>query len=148
MIFERFARPLMILLTLLLVTACSEPIPDEVRIRQRIEAMAQATVDKDLDAAIEPVHEDFLGNSYMRKINLKSMLRVSFYRYEKLHAIVQGIEVSVNGEEAEVKCNVVLAGGQEFIPERGKVLRVKSKWQKIEGDWFVVSASWRDPLLR
>ena len=146
----KFAQNHILLLMLLAglhLFGCSEPIPDETRIRQRIAEMSTATGAKELAAVMEPIHEDFLGNERIRKANLKGLVLIHFQRHRKVHVFVNDVDVVLKGEEAEVTCNVILAGRNELLPEQGRVLRVTSQWKKIDDDWFVVSASWRDPLM-
>ena len=138
---------LFLVLAGLYLSGCSEPVPDETRIRQRIDAMSTATGEKALSAVMEPIHEDFLGNERIRKANLKGLVLLHFQRHRKVHVFVNDVDVLLKGEEAEVTCNVILAGRNELLPEQGRVLRVTSQWKKIDDDWFVVSASWRDPLM-
>ena len=140
-------RMALIALTALLWAGCSEPLPDEARIRQRIESMSAATANKDLAEVLAPVHEDFLGNQRIRKANLKGLVFVHFRRHKHVHVFVHDVQVSVNGASAEVSCNVILAGREQLLPEQGRVLQVVSQWKKIDGDWMVMSASWQDPFI-
>jgi len=145
--FAQYHTLLALLVLALFCSGCSEPIPDETRIRQRIDAMSTATGDKTLATVMEPIHEDFLGNQRIRKVNLKGLATMYFQRHKNVHVFVNDVEVVVQGEFAEVACNVILAGRNEMLPEQGRVLRVTSQWKKSDDDWFVVSASWHDPLL-
>lgn len=136
----------------LLLTACSEPVDDEVRIRQRVAEMVSAAEAKELGDVLEPVHEDFLGNKRIRRVNLKGLVLLHFRRNKNVHVFVNDLEVELKGGEANVReakvtCNVVMAGRNQTLPEHARVLQVTSVWKKIEDDWFVVSASWKDPLL-
>lgn len=124
-----------------------EPMDDEARIRQLIDDMVAATEAKELGKALEPVHEDFLGNQRIRKANLRGILLLHFRRHKNVHVFINNLEVSVKGREADVACNVVMAGRNQTLPERARVLQVQSTWKKIGDDWQVVSASWEDPLL-
>ena len=140
---------------------CSEPVDDEVRIRQRITEMENATEAKQLGDVMQPVDKDFLGNEIIRKVNLKALILLHFRRSKNVHVYINDLEVVLlSGEpeakdldgseakitEAKVTCNVVMAGRNKTLPEQARVLQVVSIWKKIEGDWFVASASWKDPL--
>jgi len=138
-----------LLASLLLLSACSEPIDDEVRIRQRVAEMVTATEAKELGDVMEPVHEDFLGNKSIRKANLRGLVLLHFRRNKNVHVFVNDLEVILNSnhDEAEVTCDVVMAGRNKTLPEIARVLQVTSVWKKIDDDWLVVSASWKDPFL-
>ena len=136
----------------LLLTACSEPVDDEVRIRQRVAEMVNAAEARELGDVLEPVHDDFLGNKRIRRVNLKGLVLLHFRRNKNIHVYVNDLEVVLKGDEADVReakvtCNVVMVGRNQTLPEHARVLQVTSVWKKIEDDWFVVSASWKDPLL-
>jgi len=135
-----------ILVTVL--SSCSEPVPDEQRIQQRVEAMVAGTQEKSLSDVMEPIHQDFLGNKVIRKANLKGLVLVHFRRHKNVHVLVSNLTITLNGDTAKVSCNVVLAGRNQTLPERARVLQVESDWEKIEGDWFVVRASWEDPIMK
>jgi ketosteroid isomerase-like protein len=94
-----------------------------------------------------PIHADFMGNERIRKPNLKGLVYIHFGRHKHLHVFVHDVQVSVNGDRAEVSCNLVLAGREELLPDQGRVLKVLSQWKKIDGDWMVMSARWQDPFI-
>jgi len=134
----------------LLLIGCSEPVDDAVLIRQRVAEMETATEAKQLGDVMQPVHKDFLGNKRIRKANLKALVLLHFRRNKNVHVYINDLEVILQDAEvgeAIVTCNVVMAGRNQTLPEHARVLQVSSIWKKIEGDWFVVSASWKDPLL-
>lgn len=141
----------LLLSTGLILVGCSEPVDDELRIRQRIAEMEAATEAKQLGDVMEPVQKDFLGNKRIRKVNLKALVLLHFRRNKNVHVYINDLEVVLQGAEADVReakvtCNVVMAGRNQTLPDHARVLQVSSIWKKIEGDWFVVSASWKDPL--
>jgi len=144
---QRHSISLLVLAALFWAAGCSEPIPDEVRIRQRIEMMSAATAEKDLAEVLAPIHADFLGNQRIRKPNLKGLVYIHFTRHKHVHVFVHDVQVSLNGDTAEVSCNLVLAGREKLLPDQGRVLQALSQWKKIDGDWMVMSASWQDPFI-
>ena len=131
----------------LMLNACTEPVDDEARIRQRVAEMVTATEAKELGEVMDPVQEDFLGNKRIRKANLRGLVLIHFRRHKNVHVFVNDLEVVLNNDEAEVTCDVVMAGRNKTLPDNARVLQVKSAWKKIDDDWFVVSASWKDPFL-
>ena len=141
----RLAWPLIMAFVLL---ACgNEPVDDEARIRQRIDDMVKAAEAKELGEVLEPIADEFLGNKRIRKINLKGLVLVHFRRHKNVHVFVNDIEVVLKDKKAEVSCNVVLAGRNQTLPERARILQVNSSWEKRDDDWFVLSASWEDPIM-
>ncbi|MGD8783872.1 MAG: hypothetical protein PVG75_05520 [Thioalkalispiraceae bacterium] len=136
-----------LLLPIVLAGCGTEPVDDEARIRQRVADMVNATEAKELGEVMAPVAEEFLGNQRIRKTNLKGLVLLHFRRHKNLHVFVNDLEVILEAEQARVTCNVVLAGRNQTLPERARVLNLTSNWEKRDDDWFVVSAQWKDPLL-
>lgn len=137
-----------LLFAAILITSCSEPPPDEQQIRHHIEQMAKAVGEKDLSGVMGPVHEDFLGNERIRKANLRGLVLINQRRHKHIHVLVHSVDIQLHQEGgAIVNCHLILAGRNDLIPERGRVLEVTSHWKKIDGDWYVISASWHDPLM-
>lgn len=141
-------RYITFLLAMLLGTGCSEPPPDdEVLINRHLSSMLQAAQSKDLDRFLSYLDEEFLGNGRIRKANIKGMLFLHFNRNKHLHVLMRVAEMQIDGAEATVLTHVVTAGREEnLLPERGKVLEIKSRWVKRDDDWRMVEASWRDPV--
>ena len=94
----------------LMLNACTEPVDDEARIRQRVAEMVTATEAKELGEVMDPVQEDFLGNKRIRKANLRGLVLIHFRRHKNVHVFVNDLEVVLNNDEAEVTCDVVMAG--------------------------------------
>lgn len=132
----------------LVLASCSDLPDDEQYIHQsmqRIEAAAEAKSSKDI---LDYLADDFLGNKVLRKANIKGMLFLYFRRHKNIHVFLQGVSVVITGNSAQVSCQVILAGREDRImPERAKVLEIKSRWQKRGDEWLIVEANWKDPLL-
>ncbi|MGD8925806.1 MAG: hypothetical protein PVG20_03080 [Thioalkalispiraceae bacterium] len=137
----------MLALALILLSCGGEPVDDEARIRQRIDDMVKAAEAKELGNVMEPIAEEFLGNKRIRKMNLKGLVLLHFRRHKNVHVFVNDIEVVLKHKKAEVTCNVVMAGRNQTLPESGRILRVTSIWEKRDDDWYVLSASWEDPIM-
>lgn len=133
------------------LAACSEPVDDKSQIRARVAAMETASEARDLSAALEPVHDSFVGNKRISKPNLRGLLLLNFRQNKNVHVLVNGLDIIVDKNakplSANVKCNLALAGRDGSLPKAARVLQVESVWQKHGDEWFVVSASWRDPLV-
>ena len=70
-----------------------------------------------------------------------------FRRHQHVLVYVHDVQIRIQGTTAEVSCHLLLAGREQVLPEQGKVLQVTSQWKKIDGDWWVMTASWQDPFL-
>jgi ketosteroid isomerase-like protein len=139
--------------TLLLVfgflAACSEPVPDETRLRQAIAQMEKAAEAKQTGPILDYLADDFLGNKVYRKVNIRAMLLLHYRQNQHIHVYLRIAELTIQGQQAKLTCQVILAGrGEKLVPERGRVLVIHSNWQKRDGEWRLVKAHWRDPLLQ
>jgi len=131
------------------LAACSEPIPDETRIRQTISDMEKAAEAKQSGPIMDYLAEDFLGNHVYRKANIRAMLLLQFRQNQHIHVYLRITELSIKHAQAQLTCQVILAGRDEkIVPERGRVLDIHSDWEKREGKWQVVRARWQDPFFQ
>jgi hypothetical protein len=131
---------------LLFLAGCAEPPDEEQVLRQHMKKIEQAAERKLSGDILAYLAEDFLGNDQFRKANIKGMLFVHFRRNKNVHVFLHDVGIEVLADKAMVKCQVILAGREENImPERARILEITSQWQKRDGDWQVVSASWKDP---
>lgn len=142
----RIVRSVTLLSCGLLLWNCSKPPDDEQLIRQSMQAIQTAAEAKAIGEILEYLADDFIGNRQLRKANIRGMLLLHFRQNQNVHAFLHSVEVTVNGNKADVTCQVILAGrGEEIIPERARVLDIQSKWEKRNDRWQIVEASWQDP---
>jgi hypothetical protein len=138
-----------LLLVFGLITACSEPESDEIRLRQAIADMEKAAEAKQIRPILAFLTEDFLGNKVYRKANIGGMLLLHFRQNQHVHVYLHIVELKIKDEQAQIQCQVVLAGRDEkIIPQRARILVIDSDWQKHDGAWQVVKARWKDPFIQ
>lgn len=129
------------------VAACSKPPSDETRLRQAVADMEKAAEAKQLNPILAYLGEDFLGNHIYRKANMSGMLVYQFHRNQHVHVFLHITGLTIKADHAQLRCEVLLAGrGQQVVPDRARVLVIKSDWRKRDGKWQVMRASWKDPL--
>lgn len=128
---------------------CSEPPSDDTRLRQAIAAMEKAAEAKAIRPILAFLADDFLGNKVYRKANIGGMLLLHFRQNQHIHVYVHIVKMEVKGETAKLQCQVVLAGRDEkIIPKQARILVIDSDWQKRDGEWKVVRASWQDSFIQ
>lgn len=133
----------------LLIYGCSEPPDDEQLLQQALKKMEKAAESKVSTDILDYLAEDFMGNQQFRKANIKGMLFLHFRRHKNVHIFLHDVEIQLRGQQATVHCQVILAGrGEKIMPEQARILEIESIWQKRDGDWRVVSASWKDPYYQ
>jgi ketosteroid isomerase-like protein len=138
-----------LLLVFGLLAGCSELASDETRLRQAIADMEKAAEAKQIRPILAYLADDFLGNKVYRKANIGGMLLLHFRQNQHIHVYLHIVELKIKADQAQIQCQVVLAGRDEkIVPERARILVIDSDWQKRDGEWQVVKAHWKDPFIQ
>ncbi len=75
---------------------------------------------------------------------LNGLLLYQLRRHKRVHAQLLPIQVQPAGvDEAEARFQILLTGGEGFLPDSGQLYEVVSLWQMQEGDWRLRSAQWK-----
>ena len=134
------------LCALLLVAACSRE-PEEVRLRNAVEAMQAAAVERRPADFMAFVTDDFIGNNQLDRNGLHGLLRAHLLRNASIGATRGPLEVKMQGERATVNFSVVLTGGQGgLLPEQAQGYAITSGWRLEDGEWRVFLAEWKPAL--
>lgn len=143
-------QALALCLLLLALPACGKRTSDEEAVRGVITAAAEAVEAKDLKTLMGFVSKGFYddkGNDYR---SLKGILFYRFMRPGKLRVFLRGLRVRVEGKKAvaDLKVFVVRGMGEEgakgIIPEDAEGFKVSVVLGKVDGDWKVLNAVWRE----
>lgn len=134
-----------LLLTLLLLGACSEELSLEQQIvatLRNMEAHIEAGERRDF---MDYVAEDFRGQGgELNRDQLNGLLLYQLRRYQKVHAQLLPVSVQPAGlDEAEASFQILLTGGAGLLPENGQLYQVSSLWRYQEGQWLLQSAQWQ-----
>jgi hypothetical protein len=121
--------------------------PDEVLIRQAIDAAAQATEQVDASALAGQLTDDFDGNSgSMNRQDIGNVLRVARLRGETLHAVLGPIDVQPRGDRYVADFTVTLTSGGKLFPAQLGVYKVESAWRREGHNWRCYESSWTQQL--
>lgn len=132
---------------LILVTAGCHRAPDEVLIRQAIDKVAQVTEQVDAAAVLQPLSDDFDGNSgAMSRQDIGNLLRVAKFRGETLHAVLGPVDVQPRGERYVASFTVTLTSGGKLFPSELGVYKVETAWRREGHDWRCYNATWTQQL--
>jgi len=137
-------RGALIATCLALLAACAEPLPDEERIRARIEAMQSDLAEGNARAFLSPLAEDFTAAT--RNLDRRAaglLLRREMLAHESLKARLADLEVELQGEgRATATIHAVLTGGTGLIPDTGGWYKVTTGWRLDDDEWMLISARW------
>lgn len=129
-----------------LLAGCAKA-PAEQRLRERIGAMQEAIVARDVSAFMEGVAGDFIGSGNVDRAALQQLVRLQVMRNASIGATLGPMEVVMQGERAIVEFDVVLTGGSGgMLPERAQGYRIESGWRDGDDGWQVYHAEWKDAL--
>ena len=89
--------------------------------------------------------EDFYGQDGEFKYDqLNAMLLYQLRRHKRVNAQILPITVQPAGlDEAEARFQLLLTGGEGWIPDSGQLFEVISLWQLQDGEWRLRSAQWQ-----
>jgi hypothetical protein len=126
-----------------LLLACAHP-SDEVRIRNAIEAMRRAVVERRPHDFLDSISADFVGNDgAFDRERLHDLLRIELLRNELVTVTLPSIEIELIGDRATVRVVAVLTGSSGgLLPERGEVYTIVSGWRREDGVWRCLNARW------
>lgn len=138
----KFLVTIMLLMSLVWISGCSEQPSDEVQIQEKMAQLQEAIEKKDRSgfmAEIDEQYQDQLGNN--RKA-LQRMLMGFFLRYKDISIFVSGSEIEVTQIRAEGRSQVVVTGGEGIIPDNARHYQVYSCWNKHGGEWLLSCLEW------
>lgn len=117
--------------------------PDEVFIRQGIEAAANAAEHAHASALADVLSEDFDGNAgALARSDLLQLLRAAAFRGETIHVLSGPVEMEQRGERYVARFTVTLTSGGKLLPAQMGVYQVETAWRREGHQWLCYSASW------
>ncbi|MBE1160996.1 hypothetical protein [Dyella acidiphila] len=133
-------------LSVLVLAACHRK-PDEVLIRQSIDASVQATERVDAAALLGQLTDDFDGNGgAMRGQDIGNLLRMASFRGETLHAVLGPVDIEPRGERYVADFTITLTSGGKVFPSQLGVYKVETAWRREGHDWRCYEATWTQQL--
>lgn len=140
---SNFARFFPILL--FLFAACARE-SDEARIGRAIGEIVEAIEAKESGKAVGHLAEDYRDFEGRAPAETRGFLLLHFRRNPKIRIYILAQSIRVEGNNANVRSHVAAVGLEEIVPERGEAYLVSSRWEKRDGEWKSVYASWT-PVL-
>jgi hypothetical protein len=138
-----------IVLLLLALTACSRP-PAEEQIRNTLDEMSEAIAQGDVSAFLDPVAEDFAGDTWqLDKRGARLLLMREMRAHEQLRARLIDIQIELaSADRATATFQAVLTGGTGLLPDDGGWYRVETGWRLDGADWTLINAQWERVIGR
>lgn len=139
-----------LLLGSLSLFSCSEP--DELHIlNQRIDGLVSAIENHSEHGIKDYLAKDFSTTTLsttkgLNKTQFFLFTRYHFKRNKNVLVTVVDKDVTLNKSQADVTATVLLIGATEWLPERGQLYKVESRWKKESGDWLMSRLRWEKEL--
>ena len=116
--------------------------------RSQVEAMQLAIDERDAGAVDELLADDFIGNEGMDRRGAKQLAVAVFLRHRDVGAKVGPVSVELRGEtDALARFSVLATGGSGgLLPDSGQLYQVETGWRLVDGEWKLLSASWKPNL--
>ena len=138
----------LLLLTLLFLSACSEPVDEEKLLRQQLDEIILALEAKDMDRFLKPISADFSAHQMDRRA-VRWLAWRQWQRHEQIGIQLANVEVqlydNVDPPRAEVHFQALLSGGA-WLPQHAGWYSVTSGWRKDSDNWRMINAEWQQKL--
>lgn len=139
---------------LLLVTACSDPAPEEVRIREMVDQARAAVEQRSIRRLGRLLSESFLDDRGRTREEILGQVAYFLRGHESIFILTRVTELRLTGaDQAELVVVAALSGRPVATPEElaqgGSELLRFDLALTLEGDgWRVNRAAWRRTSLR
>ena len=136
---------IVILVGSLSLISCSEKDEADL-LNQRINSLVSAIEKHDEQGIKEFLSKDFSAKKGLNKTQFFLFTRYHFKRNKNVLVTVVEKNVTLNNNQADVTAKVLLIGASEWLPERGQLYKVESRWKKESGDWVMSRLRWEKEL--
>lgn len=125
-----------------LLHGCSHP-PDEERIRNLLDEVIQTLEAREYRFTLNRLTENFSGPNNMNKAQIRQMMLGTLLRYKSIHIVKSSpLDIQIRDNSAIVKFQTTVTGGPGVFPQRVQNYSVSTGWTKIDGDWYILQATW------
>jgi hypothetical protein len=124
--------------------ACRSPPPDEQRLRETLDTLQQAGVERRFDDLLDHVADDFAGPSHTStRKDLERLLRLLALRVRDVTVTRLGTEIQLHeGQRATAKLTVLIAGDAGGLLNETREVVIDSAWKVDGGEWVMIRAEW------
>jgi hypothetical protein len=132
--------------------ACSQPLSVEQQVIATIREMESSIENGERGDFMARVDENFIGqDAVMTRDQLNALVFYQLNQHEQIQ--VQFMPIYITPTEpgkAEGRFDVLLTGGQGWLPDSGQVFSFVTGWHQEGDEWLLRSANWEpvtiDPM--
>jgi hypothetical protein len=130
-------------LLLLLLQACSQPAPDEARLRATLDLLVQAGEERRTGDFMEHVADDFAGPSDAPDArSLQRYLSVIALRARSISVTRTSTDIQMFGSRATVKISMLITADAGSLLPEARQMDTETGWRVDSGEWKLISAKW------
>jgi hypothetical protein len=132
-------------LQLCAVAACSPALSVEQQIIGLIRDMEASIEAGERRPFMAHVAAEFVGqNGAMTRDQLNALVLFQLHRQQRLHVQLFPIQVTAGKPGvAEAHFRALLTGGRGWLPDRGQVYDIATRWQLRNDEWMLIGAHWQ-----
>lgn len=143
-IIMNYKVPLYLLITLSSLTFLSCDKTSELsKLNQKINVLVDAVEKHQIKNINNVLAQDFLTDKNLNKPQFLFFVDYQFRRNKNIFITVLDKEIRFNEKNADVIFKILLLGSNDWLPERGQVYNVTSRWKKEKGDWVISRLRWQ-----
>lgn len=138
---------LLVSLALLATGACSSESPEQA-LREQVASMQAAIEARNAGDVHAILADDFIGNDGLDRRGARQLAVATFLRHRDIAARFGPVQVEMRGQGSAIARFTVLATGGTggLMPDSGQVFDVETGWRSVDGNWRLLSASWKPRL--
>ena len=131
---------------LLALNGCARTPPEQA-LRNTIDELQAAIVQRDAQALQQHLAGDFIGPDGLDHDGARRLAQLLFLRHRDVGASFGPLQIAMHERNATVRFTAALSGGRGgLLPETAQVYRVETGW-RLEGDaWRLTSVHWQADL--
>lgn len=132
-----------------MLSACGQELSVEQQVIGVIRDMESRIEARERRPFMRHVAAQFTGqNGTMNRDQFNALVLYHLHRDQNLHAQLFPIQVtSSDPGYAEARFRALLTGGAGWLPERGQIYDIVTRWQQRDDEWMLVSAQWKPAVL-
>ncbi len=114
------------------------------KLKQKINVLVDAVEKHQKKNIANVLAQDFLTGKNLNKLQFLFYIDYQFKRNKNISISIIDREVRFNEKNADVIFKVLLLGSNDWLPERGQIYNVTSRWKKEKGDWVISRLRWQE----
>ncbi len=143
-IIMKYKILLYLLITLSSLTFLSCDKTSELgKLKQKINMLVDTIEKHQIKNMANILAQDFLTDKNSNKSQFLFFVDYQFKRNKNISISVLDKEVRFNEKNADVIFKVLLLGSNDWLPERGQIYNVTSRWKIEKGSWVISRLRWQ-----